>query len=261
MIRIPFDRCVILSTLTLPQITDRLESAIYVGATPSLDRQLFLSLIATNNIPKHQRYFGLIRGFKFLATPIIRSEYLHLPIFLSPTIEGDINSLPYGYEISLGVKLNNLICTLLLTWLGGLLTTISSVLDNILLNSKNYQYLTTVPITAFFYAIVIAYFYFSAWQSTKFFKTLFAQGFAGTTQLEFVNQSASNLDLQFQDVENLESSTDWLRKHLPSFPSPLPPDPVENLESSTDWLRKNLPSFPSPADPQTSKLNQSECDE
>jgi hypothetical protein len=219
MIRIPFDRCVILSTLDFVQITDKLERAIYVGAPDARAQQEFPSLFTANNIPKHHRYFGKVCGFKFLATPIIRIEHLQLPLFLSPIIEGDINSLPSGYEISLGVRLNSVTFALLLTWLGGLLTTISSVFDNILADSKNYQYLTTVQIATLFYIMVIAYFYFSAWHATKFFRTLFAQGFAGNSQIEFAPQPVGDLELQLQEVEDLNASTDWLRKNLPSFPA------------------------------------------
>ena len=217
MIRIPFDRCVILSTLDFTQITDRLDSAIY---DPS-----FRSRSADNNVPKQQCYLGQIRGFKFLATRIIGHKYLHLPIFLSPTISGDINSLHHGYEISLAVRLSNLTFTLLLTCLGGLLTTLSSVFDNILVDSKNYQYLATWQIATIFYIAVLAYFYFSAWQATKFFRNLFAQGFMGNTPLNVVAQPAWNSDFGLQEVEDFQwhtvspgaSSTDWLRKNLPSF--------------------------------------------
>lgn len=218
MIRIPFDRCVILSTLDFTQITDRLDSAIY---DPN-----FRSLSADNSVPKHQRYVGQIRGFRFLATPIIGHKYLHLPFFLSPTISGKIDSLHHGYEISLAVRLSNLTFTLLLTCLGGLLTTLSSVFDNILGDSKNYQYLATWQIATIFYIAVLAYFYFSAWQATKFFRNLFAQGFAVNTQRNVVAPPAWNSDFGIQEVEDFQWRT--------SAPTP----------SSTDWLRKNLPSFP-----------------
>lgn len=218
MIRIPFDRCVILTTLDFAQVTDRLKSVIY---DPNIPWQ------ATNlNSLKHQPYFGQVRGFKFLATQIIGHKYLHLPIFLSPTIEGNINSLQSGYEISLAVRLNNVTFVLLLTWLGGLLTTVSSVLDNILVDAKNYQYLTTVQIAILCYLLVLAYLYFSAWSTTKFFRGLFAQGFTGTTKIGVVERPIWDSALQFQEVgdfptgisQDRKSATDWLRHNLPSFP-------------------------------------------
>jgi hypothetical protein len=218
MIKIPFDRCVILTTLDFPQVTDRLESAIYDPRVPFQ--------ITDFTSPKHQPYVGQIRGFKFLATKIIGHKHLHLPIFLSPTIEGDINSLQSGYEISLAVRLNNVTFVLLLTWLGGLLTTISSALDNILVDAKNYQYLTTVQIAILCYLLVLAYLYFSAWSTTKFFRCLFAQGFTGTTKIGVVNRQIWDSALQFQQVDDI--------------PTRIPQEP----KSATDWLRHNLPSFP-----------------
>jgi hypothetical protein len=57
---------------------------------------------------------------------------------LSPTIEGKIDSLHHGYEIFLTIKLQNITFTLLLTWLGGIFTTIAAVLDRILVDAENY---------------------------------------------------------------------------------------------------------------------------
>jgi hypothetical protein len=210
MIRIPFDRCVILTTLDFAQILDRLESAIY---DPN-----FLSQSDPKIAPKYQHYFGQIQGFKFLANRIVGYKYFHLPAFLSPTIEGKIDSLHHGYEISLTIKLNNITVALMLTWLGGVLTAISSVLDNILADSKNYQYLTTLEIIIFGYLLVVAYFYFEAWRATKFFRTLFVKRFAGTIESGVVDRSIWRSDFNFQDVRKSRSLTDTLRKNLPSFP-------------------------------------------
>jgi hypothetical protein len=218
MIKIPFDRCVILTTLDFAQVTDRLKSAIYDPDLPWEATDL--------NSPKHQSYFGQIRGFKFLATQIIGHKYLHLPIFLSPTIEGNINSLQYGYEISLAVRLNNITFVLLLTCLGGILTTISSVLDNMFGLAKNYQFLTTVQVSIFCYILVLAYLYFSAWRTIQFFRTLFAQGFIGITQIGIPDRQSWNSALQLQEISD--------------FPARIP----QEQKSSIDWLRHNLPSFP-----------------
>ena len=211
MIKIPFDRCVIISTLDLAQITDRLESAIY---DPS-----FQSSSNTKVNSTHQRCFGQLQGFKFLANRIVGHKYLHLPTFLSPTIEGKIASLHHGYEISLAIKLNNLTLVLLLTWLGGLFTVLSSILDNILAGSSNDRYLMTVGITAIVYILVIAYFYFDAWRATKFFKTLFVKRFAVASGDEVVDQPSWHSGFDFPEASNSRSSIELLRQNLPSFPT------------------------------------------
>jgi hypothetical protein len=237
MIKIPFDRRVILTTLDFAQITDRLETAIY---DPT-----FSSRSSNNNTPKHQQYFGLIQGLRFVATRIVGNKYLHIPAFLVPTIEGKIESLHRGYEISLAVKLNEITFALLLAWLGGLLTTVSSVLDNIFADSKNYQYLTIVQIIAGLYVLVIAYFYFEAWRATGFFKQLFINGFARATHNEAVDLSMWHPEFDFEEVGNLRSIATLLRQNLPSFPArQSAPQQVETTRSITTLLRQNLPSFP-----------------
>jgi hypothetical protein len=228
MIKIPFNRCVILTTLDFAQITNRLESAIYVGAVSPSTQPQPSSIPPDNSRSNHPRYFGQIRGFRFLATRIIGHKYIHLPIFLLPTVEGEIDSLHHGYEISLTVKLQNITCALLLTCLGGLFTTISSVLDNILVGTKNYQYLTIVQIVALFYVVVLTYFYFDAWRATKFFRALFVKKFTGATQLADFDRQTCSGDLQLRDtiedpgarLHQQKLSIDLLRKNLPSFPSP-----------------------------------------
>ena len=110
MIKIPFDRCVILTTLDFEQISERLATAIY-DPRFSADR-------SAERAPKHQYYCGQIHGFKFSASRLIGHKYFHLPLVLSPTIEGNINALSTGYEISLTAKLQNVTVVLLLTWLG-----------------------------------------------------------------------------------------------------------------------------------------------
>jgi hypothetical protein len=218
MIKIPFDRCVIVSTLDFAQITERLESAIY---DPS-----FQSSSNTEGNSTHQRYLGQIQGFKFLANRIVGYKYLHLPIFLSPTIEGKIASLHHGYEISLAIKLNNITVVLLLTWLGGLFTVLSSILDNILIGSSNDRYLITVGITAIVYILVIAYFYFDAWRATKFFRTLFVKRFAVArgdevvdSRSEYLSQPSWHCGFDFPEASNSRSSIELLRQNLPSFPT------------------------------------------
>jgi hypothetical protein len=211
MIRIPFDRCVIISTLNFAQITDRLASAIY---DPDFSLQQ-----NTNSTHRNQHYFGQIQGFKFLATRIIGAKYFHLPSFFSPTIEGKIDSLHHGYEISLAIKLNNITVALLLTWLGGLFATLSSVLDNIFTGTKNYQYLTLVQVVALVYVLVIAYFYFEARRSTKFFRTLFIKKFAGNIDRGVVDRAIWHPDFDLQDISKSRAIGDLLRKNLPSFPT------------------------------------------
>ncbi len=232
MIKIPFNRCVILTTLDYAQITNRLESAIY---DPS-----FSSQSGTDRAPKRQRYFGQIQGFKFVANRIIGHKYCHLPAFITPTIAGRIESLYRGYEISLTIELNSITFALLLTWLGGLFTTVSSVIDNTLTGSKNYQYLTTVQIIAGVYLLIIAYFYFEAWRATSYFRTLFIKELVGSISNQ-VDRSTWNNDFD----NDLQSTTALLRQNLPSFPAPASTDfPTENARSITTLLRQNLPSFP-----------------
>jgi hypothetical protein len=208
MIKIPFDRCVILTTLDFAQITDRLESVIYNPHSPSLQ--------IDGSSSTRQRFLGEIRGFKFLATRILGHKYLHLPRFLAPAIEGKIDSLHHGYEISLSIKLHNITCVLLVTWLGGVFVAASSVLDSVFMGIKNSQYVTILSIVIFFYLAVLAYLYVEAWSATKFFRTLFVRGLTSTTEMIQTVRSTVNFDLQPQPSGDL--STDQLRKNLPSFP-------------------------------------------
>ncbi len=211
MIKIPFDRCVILTTLDFDRIIDRLESEIY-------DRR-FEYQPKANRSAKHQRYYGDLHGFKFLATRMIGCKYLHLPGFLLPSVEGTIDHLHNGYEISLNVKLNNWTFILLLTWLGGLFTfTMSSLLDNMLGDVKDYRYLSDVGISIGIYLAIVGYFYFAAWRATKFFKSLFAQRLLGTTSIVAPQQNWLP-SIQRQQLALQRSSVDWMRKNLPSFPS------------------------------------------
>jgi hypothetical protein len=220
MIKIPFDSCVIVSTLDFSQITQRLESAIDVGS--AVDRAKIDSLeTATPDLePRQYTYFGQIQGFKFSATRLVGYKYFHLPAFLFPTIEGDINSLHHGYEILLDVKLHNLTFALLLAGLGGLLATIAPALDNVLGGSKNEQYLTIVEIFVLLYLAFIIHFSVDAWHAKKFFRNLFVKRFAlaPIVDREVSQPPAWNSDLQFQDVGHVRSATELLRRNLPSFP-------------------------------------------
>ncbi len=218
MIRIPFNRCVILTTLDFSQIADRLESAIYVGEAALPGDSPDFGNSATRP-PNSQPYIGQIRDFKFLATRIVGHKYLHLPLFLLPSIEGKIHALHHGYEISLDVKLHDVTLVMLLTWLGGLVITIYSILDNILVGSKNPQYLMSVETMALVYVALLAYFYLDAWLATKFFKSLFVRELTGFAKNTFVTKPSWNSTLQFQDADSSVSSTTWLRKNLPSFPT------------------------------------------
>jgi hypothetical protein len=213
MIKIPFDRCVILTTLNFAQITNRLESVILNPRSASS--------LNHNSVPKHPRYLGEINGFKFLATRIVGHKYFHLPLFLLPTIEGKIYSFHHGHEISLAVKLHNVTCIFLMTWLGGLFMGISAVLDNILGDSRtyNYQYLTTIPIVILCYLTVLGYLYLDAWFATKFFKALFVKRFIPAMRITIDGEPTWSSDLSGELFYQSEPSTDLLRKNLPSFPS------------------------------------------
>jgi hypothetical protein len=236
MIRIPFPQCVILTTLDFAQITHRLESAIDAGeaqlpsvksishprlsfADSSADRPMIESHALVNIAPKNQHFVGEIQGFKFLATRIIGHKYLHLPEFLVPTVEGKINSLYHGYQISLCIKVHQATFILLLAWLGGLITAIASVVNNILAGISNDRFLAPLEFIALIYVALLAYLYIDAWRSTKFFKNLFVRGFAGATPTTVVRQPDWSADLQVQDTNGGKASTDWLRKNLPSLTS------------------------------------------
>ncbi len=206
MIEIPFDRCVIFSTLEFDEITDRLASAIHdphLRLAPELNKKY-----------KHQRYYGWVGGCKFLATRILGHKYFHLPMFLSPTIKGNIVALQRGYEISLSVNLQNLTFVLLLAWMGGLITTFSFVLDKVLGNISNDRYFVTVGISFLLYLITIGYFYFASWRATRFFKYLFVQKLTG-----FAKPAPQPWVPTLPKVGAPSSATDWIRANLPSFPS------------------------------------------
>ena len=207
MIKIPFDRCVILTTLDFDRIMDRLETAIY--------DQRFQYQPNTRRTAKRQRYYGELQGFKFIATRTIGSKYLHLPGFLFPSIEGKIQQIYKGYEISLAVKLHDVTFMLLLTWLGALVAFgVSSLLDNVLGEVKGSGYLVDVGISAGLYLLAIAYIYFASWRAVKFFKSLFSQRLLGTTSIVVGNTG-------WQPIVQIRqrSSVDWLKRNLPSFPS------------------------------------------
>jgi hypothetical protein len=219
MIKIPFDSCVIVSTLDFLQITQRLESAIYVSS--EFEDRSELARIDDADTPdlppSKQAYFGQIQGFKFSATRLVGHKYFHLPAFLFPTIEGDINGLHHGYQIEIGLKLHNITFALMLTLLGGLLATIGPALDNILGGSKNYQYLTTLQIFALIYVAILVHFYVDALRAKKFFRNLFVKGFVLVPQVKKTAQLPDWSGWLFQDAGNI-TSTQLLRKNLPSFP-------------------------------------------
>ncbi|AFY94208.1 hypothetical protein [Chamaesiphon minutus] len=235
MIRIPFPQCVILTTLDFAQITDRLESAIYEGETqsltsghlvpaalPSADSAVTLPSTESHSlvkvIPKQQHFIGEIQGFKFSAARIIGHKYLHLPRFLVPAIEGKINSLYHGYQLTLCIKIHQITLILLLTWLGGLFTITSSIINNIVAGIDLGRFLIPLEYAALAYILVLGYLYFEAWRSTKFFRNLFVRGFAGATSTPVVSPSVWSSELQLSEMGTSQSSTDWLRKNLPSFP-------------------------------------------
>ena len=222
MIRIPFDRCVILTTLDFEQITSRLESVIYHPSSRS-DRD-------DHRDSTHQYYYGQIRSFRFLATRIIGHKYAHLPLFLSPTIEGNIRALRNGYEISLGVNLQNLTFVLLLTYLGGLFSTISAFFDRAFINIEDSRYFTGLGICALLYLVLLSYLYFLSWQTTRFFMTLFTQRLTGITKI----------------------GTTTKQKWIPDLP------PVPAPRSATGWMSKNLPAFSAPGEVKTVPMDDGE---
>ncbi len=207
MIKIPFERCVIFSTLEFDRLMHKLTSAIY---------DPYLSQYSMEK-PKHQSYWGQVDGSKFLATRIIGHKYIHLPLFLSPTIEGKIVDIHHGYEISLTVKLQNLTFIFLLAWLGGLVTTISFAIDKILGGIANGSYFTSVGISLLIYLLTIGYFYFSAWRSIRFFRYLFVQKLTGFATAKDANDRPWVPNIQHIPSKN--SATYWLKENLPSFPS------------------------------------------
>jgi hypothetical protein len=244
MIKIPFNPCIILSTLTFEQITDRLVAAIY-------DPQVPVTTDA-NQLPKQQCYHGRVGGFRFLATRIIGYKHIHLPTFLVPTIEGEITALPYGYEISLGVRMQNITFALCLAWLGGILTTSSVLLDRVFANIHDDQYFKNVEIAILLFLLAIGYFYFTSWRTTRFFRNLFAQRLTGIDKNQVVQQSRSIIDRR--KVLDRRSATDWMRVNLPSFPSTPTASQTRMKEQESidhqprsveDLMRVNLPYFPS----------------
>jgi hypothetical protein len=190
MIKIPFDRCFILTTLDFEQISERLATAIHDPRFPPRDA----------NSTSTQRYFGHIRGFKFSASPLLGHKHFHLPFCLSPTIEGNINAIATGYEISLTAKLQNLTLVLLLTWLGGILTACSAAFEKVLLNIDDVVYGRTLYISIFLYLATIAYLYFASWRTTRFFRSLFAHGLTG--------RQFNGSQLQPQSLKLRPTSTD-----------------------------------------------------
>jgi hypothetical protein len=254
MIRLPFNRCMVVTTLDFARIVDRLESAVYVDRTSSLEDLSWRSLADDRQSLSHKSYIGQIGSFKFSATRIIGYKYLHLPTFLSPTIEGQIDSLNRGYEISLIVKIQKATLVLLLAGLGGIFTSISSILDNLLSDVKTYQYLTNVELFLFLYMLSIAYLYFEAWRSIEFFKTLFAKRLEIVTNLPIEDRRsvalASAGNIRLGRMNRVRSTIDLLKKNLPSFPSfsEAPAKIAIPKTSTTDLLRRNLPSFPSNSD-------------
>jgi hypothetical protein len=209
--KIPFDRCIILTTLDFDRIVDRLESAIYDDRfQPTYDFGI---------APSQQRYYGRLRGFKFSATRTIGTKHFHLPSFLLPTVDGTIVQLHKGYEISLTIELHNWMCILLLAWFGGLFTfTVASILDNILGEVHDYQYVKDILISLALYVAIVAYFYFAAWRSTKFFKSLFSQRLLGTAAIVLATKPKWQMDLQYQQATFNRTAVDWMRVNLPSLP-------------------------------------------
>jgi hypothetical protein len=227
MMKIPFDRCLIVTTLDFDRILDRLESAIYDSR--------FEPSYSFDRSPRKQRYYGEIRGFKFSATRTIGHKYVHLPSLFLPTIEGTIDQLHNGYEISLKVALHNWTCLLLLGWLGGLVTfVVASMVDNVLGEIQAFQYLNDLLLSFSIYLAIVAYFYFAAWRGIKFFKSLFAQRLLTTSAIVLVTKPKWQMDLQYQQATFNRTAVDWMRVNLPSLPS----SPVMSRKMSDRRQRK-----------------------
>jgi hypothetical protein len=212
--KIPFDRCVILTTLEFDRILDRLESAIYDSRfQPSPDSYDF------DQPPIKQAYYGELRGFKFSATRTIGFKHFHLPSFLLPTVEGRIDRLHNGHEISLSIDIHNFTCIIMLAWFGALFTfTTASILDNVLGDINDYSYLEEVPISLCIYLSIVAYFYLAARRATKFFKTLFSQRLLGTSAIVISTKPKWQMDLQYQQATFSRTAVEWMRVNLPSLP-------------------------------------------
>ncbi|MFM2303877.1 MAG: hypothetical protein RLZZ135_1287 [Cyanobacteriota bacterium] len=208
MIRIPFDRCTIFTTLNFEQIIARLESAIYHPSNRSArdDEQESQS----------QHYYGQIRTFRFLATRIIGHKSAHLPLCWSPTIEGNIKALPQGYQISLSVNLQNLTFVLLLTCLGALFTEICAVCDRASMHIED-NGVKGLAISLLLYLAAICHLYFSSWQTIRFLQTLFAERLTGITK-----------------IGSAARPTRW----IPDLPSVVPA-----TRSATDCIGQNLPAL------------------
>jgi hypothetical protein len=174
MIKIPFEQCVVLTTLDFEQISERLATAIYDPRFPPRD---------PSNRQTQQKYYGQIRGFKFSASPLLGHKHIHLPFCLFPTIEGKIHALANGYEISLVAKLQNLTFILLLTGLGGILMAVAIAFEEVLLSIQDAFTARNLLISILLYLAAIAYFYFASWRATKFFKSLFTQGLTGISRI------------------------------------------------------------------------------
>ncbi len=163
-----------MTTLDFEQISQRLATAIYDPRFPTSDPISSL---------KRQRYYGRIRGFKFSASQPIVFKDLYLPFFLFPTIEGNVNALATGYEISLTAKLQNLTLILLLTGLGGILTACALASEKVLLHIHDALYTKSLAIFVLYYFSIIVYIYFAAWQTTRFFRSLFTEGLTGISKI------------------------------------------------------------------------------
>ncbi|NJR32151.1 MAG: hypothetical protein HC778_03945 [Chamaesiphon sp. CSU_1_12] len=186
---------------------DALPSADSAVALPNMDSHSFVKVN-----PQQQHFIGEIQGFKFLATRIIGHKYLHLPRFLVPTIEGKINSLYHGYQLTICIKIHQITLILLLTWLGGLFTATSSIIGNIVAGIDRGLLLIPLEFIALAYILVLGYLYLEAWRSTKFFQNLFVRGFAGATSTPSVSSSVWSSELQMSEMGGSQSSTHWLRK-------------------------------------------------
>lgn len=180
MIKLPFERYVILTTLDFDEMIQRLSTVIY-------DPYFSSSSNLTARSQRH-RYLGRVGGCKFLATRIIGHKHFHLPLLLCPTIVGNINPLAHSHGVSLDVNLQNSTFILLLARLGGLITASSVVVDKIYLNLRDDIYSQTLLFSLLLYLATIVYLYLRAWRTTRFFKQLFAQRLRGISRIDFSQQ-------------------------------------------------------------------------
>jgi hypothetical protein len=201
MIRIPLKERVVLTTLGFDSILNRLDSAIVVPEDRS---------------GQIKPYIGEINGFQFYASRLLGSKYFHLPTFFLPRIEGRIYDIPTGYEISLIAKLHPYTAVFLWICAGGLLAyTVNGILDNLVANVREFQYLEDLAIAVLVFAVLMLYFYLASRRGMRFFQVLFVQRLLGNSQIYLNTPPKSSQQVS----EQVAVFSNRLRKNLPQLRS------------------------------------------